>query len=29
VTFGMKRKKKAKKYAKDNTLPDWNDVMVW
>jgi len=25
----MKRKKKAKKYARDNTLPDWNDVMVW
>jgi hypothetical protein len=29
VIFGMKRRKKAKKYARDNSLQGWNDVAVW
>ena len=28
VTFSMKHKQKAKKYARDNALPYWNDVVV-
>jgi hypothetical protein len=29
VTFGIKHRKKLKKYTRDNTLPGWNDVVVW
>jgi hypothetical protein len=25
----MKRRKKLKKYAKNNALPGWNNVAVW
>ena len=28
VTFSMKRKKKTKKYARDNALLCWNDVVL-
>jgi hypothetical protein len=28
MIFGM-RIKKSKKYARENTLPNWNDVAVW
>jgi len=28
VIFGM-TKKKAKKYARDNSLEGWNEVVVW
>jgi hypothetical protein len=27
--FWYEAQKKAKQYAKENTLPGWNDVMVW
>jgi hypothetical protein len=23
------RRKKTKKYARENALPGWNDVMIW
>jgi hypothetical protein len=29
VIFGMNHKKKAKTYARDNSLQGWNDVAVW
>jgi hypothetical protein len=29
VIFGMTQKKKAKRYARDNSLEGWNEVVVW
>jgi hypothetical protein len=29
VTFGMKRRKKLKQHARDNSLQGWNDVAIW
>ena len=29
VIFGMTYKKKAKRYARDNGLERWNEVVVW
>jgi hypothetical protein len=29
VIFTMKRRKKPKKYARDNSLQGWNDLAVW
>jgi len=29
MIFGMTQKKKAKRYARDNGLDGWNEVVVW